>query len=159
MGVLGPLYSKSETRGIYKTMNGGQTWIKTLDLPDPTGIIELSVVPNDFNIMYAAAWEKERKAWDFSASGAKSGIYKSTDAGNSWTLISTKESGFLQGKGVGRIGLASFDAKTIYAIVDNQDRRPQFDLSYNKLKKQDFEGISLEAFMAIDKKLIKNFLY
>ncbi len=158
VGVLGPLYSKSETRGMYKTMNGGQTWIKTLDLPDPTGIIELSVVPNDFNIMYAAAWEKERKAWDFSASGAKSGIYKSTDAGNSWTLISTKESGFLQGKGVGRIGLASFDAKTIYAIVDNQDRRPQFDLSYNKLKKQDFEGISLEAFMAIDKKLIKNFL-
>lgn len=158
VGVLGPLYSKSETRGIYKTMNGGQTWIKTLDLPDPTGIIELSVVPNDFNIMYAAAWEKERKAWDFSGSGAKSGIYKSTDAGNSWTLISTKESGFLQGKGVGRIGLASFDAKTIYAIVDNQDRRPQFDLSYNKLKKQDFEGISLEAFMAIDKKLIKNFL-
>ncbi len=158
VGVLGPLYSKSETRGIYKTMNGGQTWIKTLDLPDPTGIIELSVVSNDFNIMYAAAWEKERKAWDFSGSGAKSGIYKSTNAGNSWTLISTKESGFLQGKGVGRIGLASFDAKTIYAIVDNQDRRPQFDLSYNKLKKQDFEGISLEAFMAIDKKLIKNFL-
>ena len=74
VGVLGPLYSKSETRGIYKTMNGGQTWIKTLDLPDPTGIIELSVVPNDFNIMYAAAWEKERKAWDFSGSGAKSGI-------------------------------------------------------------------------------------
>jgi photosystem II stability/assembly factor-like uncharacterized protein len=158
VGVLGPLYSKSETRGIYKTMNGGQTWIKTLDLPDPTGVIELSVVPNDFNIMYAAAWEKERKAWDFTGSGAESGIYKSTDAGNSWTLISTKESGFLQGKGVGRIGLASFDAKTIYAIVDNQDRRPQFDLSYNKLKKQDFEGISLEAFMAIDKKLIKNFL-
>lgn len=158
VGVLGPLYSKSGTRGIYKTMNGGQTWIKTLDLPDPTGIIELSVVPNDFNIIYAAAWEKERKAWDFTGSGAESGIYKSTDAGNSWTLISTKGSGFLQGKGVGRIGLAAFDAKTIYAIVDNQDRRPQLDASNNKLKKQDFEGISLEAFMAIDKKLIKNFL-
>jgi photosystem II stability/assembly factor-like uncharacterized protein len=101
---------------------------------------------------------KRTQSMGFSGSGAESGIYKSTDAGNSWTLISTKESGFLQGKGVGRIGLSAFDAKTIYAIVDNQDRRPQLHASHNKLKKQDFEGISLEAFMAIDKKLIKNFL-
>ena len=158
VGVAGPLYSKSNARGIYKTTNGGQTWEQTLVLPDPTGIIELSVVPGNYNIQYAAAWEKDRKAWNFTGSGANSGIYKSTDAGNSWTLISTPESGFLQGKGVGRIGLAAFDANTLYAIVDNQERRPRFDTPQSKLKKQDFEGISLEAFMAIDKKLLGTFL-
>jgi photosystem II stability/assembly factor-like uncharacterized protein len=158
VGVAGPLYSKSNARGIYKTTNGGQTWEQTLVLPDSTGIIELSVVPGNYNIQYAAAWEKDRKAWHFTGSGANSGIYKSTDAGNSWTLISTPESGFLQGEGVGRIGLAAFDANTLYAIVDNQERRPRFDAPQSKLKKQDFEGISLEAFMAIDKKLLGNFL-
>lgn len=158
VGVVGPLYSKSNTRGIYKTTNGGQTWEQTLVLPDPTGIIELSVVPGNYNIQYAAAWEKDRKAWDFIGSGANSGIYKSTDAGNSWTLISTPESGFLQGEGVGRIGLAAFDTNTLYAVVDNQTRRPRFDTPQAKLKKQDFEGISLEAFMAIDKKLLGTFL-
>ncbi len=127
VGVAGPLYSKSNTRGIYKTTNGGQTWEQTLVLPDPTGIIELSVVPGNYDIQYAAAWEKDRKAWDFIGSGANSGIYKSTDAGNSWTLISTPESGFLQGEGVGRIGLAAFDTNTLYAVVDNQTRRPRFD--------------------------------
>ena len=158
VGVVGPLYSKSNARGIYKTTNGGQTWEQTLVLPDPTGIIELSVLPGNYNIQYAAAWEKDRKAWDFTGSGANSGIYKSTDAGNSWTLISTPQSGFLQGEGVGRIGLAAFDANTLYAIVDNQARRPRFDTPQAKLKKQDFEGISLEAFMAMDKKLLGTFL-
>ena len=158
VGVAGPLYSKSNTRGIYKTTNGGQTWKQTLVLPDPTGIIELSVVPGNYDIQYAAAWEKDRKAWDFIGSGTNSGIYKSTDAGNSWALISTPESGFLQGEGVGRIGLAAFDTNTLYAVVDNQTRRPRFDTPQAKLKKQDFEGISLEAFMAIDKKLLGTFL-
>ena len=158
VGVAGPLYSKSDKRGIYKTTNGGKTWTQTLALADPTGIIELSVVPGNYNIQYAAAWEKDRKAWDFKGSGANSGIYKSTDAGNSWDLISKPESGFVQGEGVGRIGIAAYDANTVYAIVDNQKRRPLSDTPQAKLKKQDFEGISLEAFMAIDKKLLSAFL-
>ncbi|MAS67958.1 MAG: glycosyl hydrolase [Flavobacteriaceae bacterium] len=158
VGVTGPLYSNSNERGIYKTTNGGQTWEQKLNLPDPTGIIELSVVPENYKIQYAAAWEKDRKAWDFKSSGTNSGIYKSTDAGNSWYLISTSESGFLQGKGVGRIGLAAFDANTLYAIVDNQERRPRSDALQAKLNKYDFEGISLEAFMAIDNKLLQTFL-
>ena len=52
VGVTGPLYSNSNERGIYKTTNGGQTWEQKLNLPDPTGIIELSVVPENYKIQY-----------------------------------------------------------------------------------------------------------
>ena len=158
VGVTGHLYSENPTRGIYKSIDGGQTWQQTLSLNNTTGIIEISAAPEDFMVQYAAAWEKDRKAWNFSGSGSASGIYKSTDGGNSWKRITTSNSGFPQGDGVGRIGVAAFDAQTVYAIVDNQDRRPLKQEASKKLTKKDFEGISLEAFMAIDTKLLDNFL-
>ena len=158
VGATGHLYSENTTRGVFKSMDGGQTWQHTLTLENTTGIIEITVAPEDFNIQYVAAWEKDRKAWHFKGSGSNSGIYKSTDAGQTWQKSTTLNSGFPQGKGVGRIGLAAFDAKTIYAIVDNQDRRPSSAETRKKLTKKDFEGISLEAFMAIDVKLLETFL-
>ncbi len=158
VGVTGHLYSSDSSRGIYKTTDGGASWTQTLSLEDPIGIIEISVAPENFGVQYAAAWEKDRKAWDFVGSGTGSGIYKSTDAGASWRRISTKNSGFPQGKGVGRIGLAAYDSKTIYAIVDNQDRKPSERKTVTSLAKQDFETMSLEGFFAIDKKLLSKFL-
>ena len=158
VGVTGHLYSPNTMRGVYRTMDGGATWENTLYINNTTGIIELSVAPENFAIQYAAAWQKERKAWNFTGSGAASGIYKSTDAGASWTLISLSSSGFPQGKGVGRIGIAAFDSQTLYAICDVQDRRPKERNHVEGLKKADFEGISFEAFMAIDSNLLERFL-
>ena len=158
VGVTGHLYSSDSTRGIYKTTDGGKTWKQTLTLQDPVGIIEISVAPENFGVQYAAAWEKDRKAWDFVGSGTGSGIYKSTDSGDSWKLISSSQSGFLQGEGVGRIGIAAYDAKTIYAIVDNQERRPRESKVKQALAKQDFESMSLEGFFAVDQKLLTEFL-
>lgn len=158
VGVTGHLYSPNTTRGIYKTTDGGVTWKQTLYINETTGVIELSVAPENFAIQYAAAWEKDRKAWNFTGSGAASGIYKSTDAGESWTLISTPNSGFPQGSGVGRIGISAFDANLLYAIVDNQNRRPKNDNPEKGLVKADFEGLSFEAFMAIDPDLLERFL-
>ena len=158
VGVTGHLYSNDNARGIYKTTDGGITWKQTLSLQDPVGIIDISVAPENFAVQYAAAWEKDRKAWDFVESGAGSGIYKSTDSGKTWKLISSAQSGFPQGEGVGRIGLAAYDAKTIYAIVDNQDRRPSENNVKQSLTKKDFEEMSLEGFFAIDQELLTKFL-
>ena len=158
VGVTGHLYSSDSTRGIYKTTDGGVSWIQTLSLEDPVGIIEISVAPDNFGVQYAAAWEKDRKAWDFVGSGTGSGIYKSTDAGATWQRISSENSGFPKGEGVGRIGLAAYDTKTIYAIVDNQDRRSSERKAVSSLTKQDFETMSLEGFFAVDKKLLSKFL-
>ncbi|MFV8363209.1 glycosyl hydrolase [Flavobacterium sp. ZT3P35] len=124
VGVVGHLYSKNEERGIYRTTDGGKSWNKTLFLDNETGIIDVAVSSKNFNIQYAAAWSKDRKAWDFKGSGAASGIYKSEDAGVTWKLFSTADSGFPTGEGVGRIGLAVYDDTTVYAILDNQFKRP-----------------------------------
>ena len=69
-------------------------------------------------------WHRERAAWNFVESGTGSGIYKSTDGGETWTRLTTDGSGFPTGDGVGRIGLALYDANTLYAVLDNYDRRP-----------------------------------
>ena len=123
VGVLGHLYSKNEERGVFKTTNGGKTWTKTLFINDDTGIIDISFAPNNPKIMFAAAWERERKAYNFKGNGIGSGIYKSEDAGTTWTKIDAN-SGFPSNSGIGRIGLTSFNENIAYAIVDNQNLRP-----------------------------------
>ena len=123
VGVLGHLYSKNEERGVFKTTNGGKTWTKTLFINDDTGIIDISFAPNNPKIMFAAAWERERKAYNFKGNGIGSGIYKSEDAGTTWTKIDAN-SGFPSNSGIGRIGLTSFNQDVTYAIVDNQNVRP-----------------------------------
>ena len=133
VGVVGHLYSKNEERGVYRTTNGGKTWNRTLFIDNETGIIDVAVSPKNFNIQFAAAWSKDRKAWDFIGSGATSGIYKSEDAGVSWKLFSNANSGFPTGEGVGRIGLAVYDDNTVYAVLDNQFKRPVQSKKTNSL--------------------------
>ncbi len=160
VGVTGHLYSPNQERGVYKTTDGGKTWNKTLFVNNQTGIIDLAVAPNNFNMMYAAAWDKDRKAWNFTGNGVGSGIYKSTDAGTTWNKVSLENSGFPTGEGVGRIGLAVFDENTLYAVHDNQSRRKKSDLKkgQDKLTKEDFKTMSAEDFLKIDNKKLNVFL-
>ena len=124
VGVLGHLYTKNNERGIYKTNDGGKTWSQPLFINDETGIIDVSISPTDSNILFAAAWQKERKASNFKGNGAGSGIYKSTDFGTTWQLVSTPTSGFPTGENIGRIGLFACNSNIVYAIMDNQNKRP-----------------------------------
>ena len=160
VAVLGHLYSPNEERGIYKTRDGGKTWTKTLYINDHTGMVDLTRAPDNPDILFAAAWERDRKAWNFEGSGPGSGIYKSTDGGDSWRLISDKASGFPVGEGVGRIGLSAFDANTVYAILDNQSRRPDKKGSDKgtELNKDDLRNISVKAFLALDNTQLDAFL-
>ncbi len=161
VGVTGHLYSKNDERGIFKTSDGGKTWKKTLFINDETGIIDMAFSPNNFDIMYAASWQKQRKAWDFLGNGRASAIYKSTDGGSSWKLISTPESGFPNGEGVGRIGLTVYDDMILYAVLDNQSRKPKTQKDEKKndgLSKEDFELMSNEDFINLDDKKLNDFL-
>jgi len=153
--VIGHLYSSNEERGVFKTSDGGKTWSKTLYIDENTGIIDVAVAPENFNVMYAASWERQRKAWDFDGDGKNSAIYKSTDAGTTWAKIADK-SGFPTGDGVGRIGLAVFNENTVYALHDSQFRREKNkDKKLSEdLIKEDFKTMSSDDFLKLaDKKL------
>lgn len=123
VAVLGHLYTKNSERGIYKSIDGGKTWKQSLFINDETGIIDLTVSPNNSKTMFAAAWERIRKPNNFKGNGKNSGIYKSINGGDSWSKLEEK-SGFPTSEFTGRIGVSAFDEKTIYAIVDNQAMRP-----------------------------------
>ncbi len=159
IGVIGHLYSSNKQRGIFKTTDGGKTWKKTLFINENTGIIDVQSAPNNFNVLYAAAWERNRKAWNFDADGKNSAIYKSTDAGNSWTKIS-ENNGFPNGNGVGRIGLAVFNENTVYAFHDSQFRREKKKKKEksNALTKDDFKTMSVDAFLKLKDKKLNTYL-
>ncbi len=160
IGVLGHLYSSNKERGVYKTTDGGKTWTRTLFINENTGIIDIQQAPNNFNVLYAASWERNRKAWNFDGDGENSAIYKSTDAGNTWTKISINN-GFPNGKGVGRIGLAVYNENTVYAFHDSQFRRKKEKnnkKSSNALTKEDFKTMLVADFLKLTDKKLNSYL-
>ena len=160
IGAIGHLYTPNEERGIFKTTDGGKTWNKTLFIDSMTGIIDVQHAPENFNILFAASWTRDRKAWNFTGNGTGSAIYKSTDAGNTWQKITDEKSGFPTGEGVGRIGLAVYDENTVYAFHDNQFNRPKTDKKEETrgLNKEDFKTMSVDAFLKLDDKKLNGFL-
>jgi len=160
IGSTGHLYSPNKERGVYKTKDGGKTWSQKLYVDDMSGIIDLAHSPNNFNVMYAASWTKDRKAWNFDGSGNNSAIYKSSDGGDTWNKISTTSSGFPTGQGVGRIGLAVYDDNIVYAFHDSQFRRPSKGKKDDSkgLVKDDFKTMSNTEFLDLDDKKLDGFL-
>ncbi len=160
VAVIGHLYTPNKERGIFKSLDGGKTWKHTLFIDEGTGIIDMEMDPNNFNTLYAGAWERERKAWDFKGNGENSGIYKSTDGGDSWTKISTQGSGFPTDSGVGRIGLAVYSDQIVYAIVDNQGKREKEEekKDEDELVQKDFEKMDKSAFAGLDNKKLDAYL-
>ncbi|WP_235295698.1 WD40/YVTN/BNR-like repeat-containing protein [Portibacter marinus] len=158
VGVLGHLYSDNEERGVFKSTDGGQTWNKTLFIDKRTGIVDIDSDPSDPTTLYAASWERERRAWNFVEAGEGSAIYKSSDNGDSWTKLTSGSSGFPTGENVGRIGLA-VHADKIYALLDNYNRRPAEEKSdENKLDKEQLRNMSKDEFLSLKKELLNDYL-
>ena len=162
VAALGHLYSPNEERGVFKSIDGGKSWAKVLYVNDNTGAIDLIIDPDNPEVLYASTWHRERRAWNFVESGSGSGIYKTSDGGENWQLLTTKESGFPTGKGVGRIGfdLSRQNGKTlIYALLDNYDRRPPEDKDdADVLVKNDLRDMTPEDFLKLNKTQIADFL-
>jgi photosystem II stability/assembly factor-like uncharacterized protein len=159
VAALGHLYSANADRGVYKTTDGGKSWIKTLFLNDDTGAIDLLIDPKNGDVLYAAMWERERKAWNFKGNGPSSGIYKSTDGGDTWTKITNGKNGFPADDGVGRIGLAISHQNSgkLYALLDNQNRRSAEEEKH-PVNKDLLRSITTDAFAALAEKDINDFL-
>ncbi|MBS1654639.1 MAG: glycosyl hydrolase, partial [Bacteroidetes bacterium] len=161
VAVLGHLYSPNKERGVYKTTDGGKTWKQTLYVDDNTGAVDLDINPANPNEVYAAMWYRTRRAWKFEESGSSSGIYKSTDGGDSWQLITKEGSGFLTGNKLGRIGIAVYpkNPQILYATIDNNNPRPDTakkDTSTYDVK--ELKDLSKEQFAALNNNRLDTFL-
>src|SRR5688572_18830365 len=117
VSAQGPLWSAGGERGLYKTTDGGKTWKEILTVSPDTGANEVVIDPASPNTVYVAMWQRRRAVGQFIGGGPESGIYKSTNAGQTWTKLTT---GLPKGD-MGRINLA-VDAKVrptrLYAMID-----------------------------------------
>ncbi len=156
---VGALYSTNEDRGVFKSTDGGDTWTKTLYENERSGAIDLVMDPGNADILYAATWERERRAWNFVEGGVGSGIYKSTDGGETWARIDGN--GFPTGPGIGRIGLAVYpgNSNIIYASVDNQNRRAGEEEEESEgLSRDDLREMTSRDFLRLGDEEIKDYL-
>ena len=120
VAAFGLYHGPSEERGVFKSTDGGKSWKRTLFKDPRSGAVDIVIDANNPNIIYAALWEAYRIEYQMSSGGPGSGMYKSTDGGDTWTEI-TRNAGLPAGV-VGRIGLANTraDSNRVYALVENE---------------------------------------
>jgi photosystem II stability/assembly factor-like uncharacterized protein len=121
VAAQGPLWGPGGDRGLYKTINGGKTWEKILNISDNTGITDIVMDPRDPDVLIAAAYQRRRHVWTLVNGGPESAIYKSIDGGKNWKKLS----GGLPTVELGRIGLAVTPKEPhyVYAIVEAADKK------------------------------------
>ncbi len=118
VAALGHPYGPNTERGVFRTTDGGKTWKKILYKSDKSGAVDLCLDPNDPKTLYAAIWDVYRTPWLLNDGGPESGLYKSTDGGDTWTDI-TRATGLPVGI-IGKIGIAvsGGNSKRLYAMVE-----------------------------------------
>ncbi len=120
VAAQGALYSNSEERGLYKTVDGGKTWKKSLYVDKGTGCVELSMDKSKPHILYAAMWEHQRLPWKVISGGPGSGLYKSTDSGATWKKI---HKGLPAEKGKMAIAVCQSNPSKLYALVESDSNQ------------------------------------
>ena len=105
VAAQGSVWGAGGERGLYKTTDGGRTWVRTLHVGDETGVTDVALDWNDPSVLYAASYQRRRSAYGFDGGGPGSALWKSTDGGNTWAKLTGR--GLPEGE-YGRIGIAIY---------------------------------------------------
>lgn len=118
--VMGDLYKSTQERGVYKSVDGGKTWVKKLFANKDAGAIDLIIDPNNPRILYATTWNVRRTPYSLSSGGEGSALWKSTDEGETWTNISSNK-GLPKGIwGISGVTVSPVNSDIVWALIENK---------------------------------------
>lgn len=120
VAAQGALYSKSQQRGIFKSIDGGATWKNVLYVDDKTGAADISMDASNPRILYAAMWEHGRLPWKVISGGPGSGLYKSTDSGETWDRM---KEGLPEEMGKMSIAVSRSNPEKVYALIESDSSK------------------------------------
>ena len=125
VAAMGHLWGPNEDRGVYKSTDGGESWEAILQVNENTGAVDVAMDPENPQILYAAMYQRRRRPWGFHGGGPGSGLYKSTDGGDSWTKLTNSglDNGLATGD-IGRIGITIYrsDPRIVYISLEQGER-------------------------------------
>jgi photosystem II stability/assembly factor-like uncharacterized protein len=147
VGVIGNPFADHPERGVFKTIDGGQTWEKILYTNERSGVGDMVMDPSNPNKLFVAMWEHHRNSYDFKSGGKGSGFYVTLDGGKNWTKLANKPNGIPEGD-LGRIGIAiaRSEPNRVYALIES---------AKNALYRSDDGGVKWEKINDDDAETIK----
>jgi hypothetical protein len=120
VGVMGHLFGPNKERGIFKSTDGGKTWKHVLFINEQTGCSDLVIEPGNPSVLYAGTWRVIRTPSSLESGGDGSGLWKSTDGGETWSNISATK-GLPKGTwGIVGVAVAPSNTDKVYAIIENE---------------------------------------
>jgi photosystem II stability/assembly factor-like uncharacterized protein len=141
VAALGNAWKPNPDRGVYRSIDGGETWELVLHKSPQAGAVDLTMNPNNPRILFASIWQAQRYPYKLESGGPESGIWRSTDGGDTWTEV-TRNPGLPEGT-IGKIGVALSPAKSnrVWALVEAEDgslfRSDDCGETWQRLSEQD----------------------
>lgn len=122
VAAQGAIFGATEDRGVYKSADGGKTWKKVLYVDQNTGCVDLNMDMTNPRILYAAMWDYRRTPWEIRSGGPGSGLYKSTDGGETWKKI---QKGLPKELGKMGVSLSRSNPDKVYALVESDTQKEE----------------------------------
>lgn len=121
IAIIGDLFKDSNKRGVYKSTDGGKSWRQVLFSNERSGAVDISIDKNNPRIIFASTWNIRRTPYSLESGGEGSGLWKSTDGGETWKNISDNE-GLPSGIwGISGVSVSPVNSKKVFALIENKE--------------------------------------